>query len=144
MLGNYLVMAWRQLRRNRLYSLINMTGLAVGMATALLIGLWIRDELTFNDWHSGHVSLARILSIFRGNNEASVLAVASVPMEAGLYSRYPSAFKELTLVSEGGHVLAAGDKKLSQWGMWAQAPFPVMFSFPRVTRSVTALKDPSS
>jgi putative ABC transport system permease protein len=144
MLSNYLLMAWRQLRRNRLYSLINMTGLAVGMAIAILIGLWIRDELTFNDWHSRHASLARILSVFGVNNEATVLAVASVPMEAGLYSRYPSAFKELTLVSEGGHVLAAGDKKLSQWGMWAQASFPVMFSFRMITGSVTALKDPSS
>ncbi|HEX3934279.1 MAG TPA: ABC transporter permease [Puia sp.] len=144
MLGNYLLMPWRQLRRNRLYSLINITGLAVGMAVAMLIGLWIRDETTFNEWHSRHASLARILSIFRVNSEATVASVASVPMEAELYSRYPSAFKELALVSEGGHVLATGDKKLSQWGMWAQPSFPVMFSFRMITGVVTVLKDPSS
>jgi hypothetical protein len=77
MLGNYLLMAWRQLRRNRLYSLINITGLAVGMAVAMLIGLWIRDETTFNEWHSRYASLARILSIFRVNSEATVASVAS-------------------------------------------------------------------
>jgi putative ABC transport system permease protein len=144
MLSNYLLMAWRQLRRNRLYSLINITGLAAGMAVSILIGLWIRDETTFNEWHSRHASLTRILSIFRFKGEVTVATVASVPMEAELYSRYPSAFKDLALVSEGGHVLAVGDKKLSQWGMWAQRPFPAMFSFRMVAGSVTAFRDPSS
>ena len=144
MLGNYLLMAWRQLQRNRLYSLINVTGLAVGMAVATLIGLWVWDELTFNDWHTRHAALTRILSIERLNGEETVADVASVPMEAELYSRYPSAFSNLALVSEGGHVLATGDKKLSQWGMWAQPSFPVMFSFRMITGSVTVLKDPSS
>ncbi len=144
MLGNYLLMAWRQLRRNRLYSLINITGLAVGMAVAMLIGLWIRDETTFNEWHSRHASLTRILSIFRSEGEVTVASVASVPMEAALYSRCPSAFRELALVSEGGHILAKGDKKLSQWGVWTQPSFPAMFSFRMVTGSVMAFKDPSS
>jgi putative ABC transport system permease protein len=144
MLGNNLLMAWRQLRSNRLYSLINIIGLAAGMAVAILISLWIRDETTFNEWHTRHSSLARILSISRVNNEVTVGGVASVPMEAALYSRYPSAFKDLALVGEGGHVLAAGDKKLSQWGMWAQRSFPEMFSFRMVAGSVTAFRDPSS
>jgi putative ABC transport system permease protein len=144
MLSNYLLMAWRQLRRNRLYSLINITGLAVGMAVAMLIGLWIRDETTFNEWHSRHTSLTRILSIFRFNSEVTVASVASVPMEAGLYLRYPAAFKDLALVSEAGHVLAVGNKKLSRWGMWAQHSFPEMFSFRMVAGSVMAFRDPSS
>src|ERR1700744_2473794 len=106
MLSNYLLMAWRQLRRNRLYSMINVTGLAVGMAVAMLIGIWVWDEITFNDWHTRHASLAPILSIERVNNEVTVSETASVPMEAALYSRYPSDFKELALVSQGDHVLA--------------------------------------
>lgn len=144
MLGNYLLMAWRQLRRNKLYSFINITGLAVGMAAVLLIGLWIHDELTFNDWHSRHASLGRILSIERINNDVTVASVASVPMEAELHSRYASAFKDLALVSGGSHVLSVGDKKLSQWGMWTQHSFPTMFSFRMISGSITALKDPSS
>src|SRR5689334_8820207 len=102
MLGNYLLVAWRQLKRNRLYSMINITGLALGMAVAMLIGIWVRDELTFNHWHSRHASLARILSIERVNNEVGVDAMASVPMEAALRSHNPSAFMELALVSQGG------------------------------------------
>jgi hypothetical protein len=144
MLGNYLLVAWRQLQRRRLYSLINIAGLAVGMSVAMLIGIWIWDELTFNHWHSRHASLVRILSIERLNNEVTVDAMASVPMEAALRSHHPSAFRELALVNPGGHVLATKDKKVSQWGMWAQSAFPVMFSFRMVSGDATALKDPSS
>lgn len=82
MLGNYLLTAWRQLRRNKLHSFINISDLAIGMAVAMLIGLWIWDELASNNWHSRHDSLARILSIERTNSEVTVAAVASVPMEA--------------------------------------------------------------
>ena len=40
--------------KSKLYSLINIAGLAVGMAVATLLGIWVVDELTFNDWHSNH------------------------------------------------------------------------------------------
>jgi hypothetical protein len=144
MLTNYLLMAWRQLKRNRLYSLINILGLAAGMAIAILIGLWVSDELTFNHWHTRHASLARILSIETLNNEVAVVPAASVPLEAELRSKYPALFKELALVSEGSHVLEIGDKKISQWGMWTQPAFPVMFSFRLVSGNATALTDPST
>ncbi|MES1160395.1 MAG: ABC transporter permease, partial [Bacteroidota bacterium] len=144
MIRSYFKIAWRHLLKNKLYSSINIIGLAIGMAVAILIGLWVWDELTYNDWHTRHAALTRILSIERTNNEVTVAAFASVPMEAALYSSQPSAFKELALISQGGHVLATGDKKLSQWGMWAQSSFPVMFSFRMVAGNISTFKDPSS
>ncbi|HVU54247.1 MAG TPA: ABC transporter permease [Puia sp.] len=144
MLTNYLLVAWRQLKRHRLYSLINVSGLALGIAVAMLIGIWVWDELTFNHGHSRYASLARIQSITRVNNEVTVDSYASVPMEAALRSNAPSAFRDLALVSQGGHVIATQDKQLSQWGMWAQPAFPVMFSFRMVSGNAAALKDPSS
>ncbi len=144
MLRNYLLMAWRQLQRNRLYSLINMTGLALGMAVAMLIGIWVWDELTFNHWHTRHASLARVLSIDRTNNEVTVYGSATVPMETALRIQAPSAFKALALTNQGGHVLAVKDKQVSQWGMWTQPAFPVMFSFRMIRGNIAALKDPSS
>lgn len=50
MLKNYFTVAWRHLTRNRAYSIINITGLATGMAIALLIGLWIADEFNYDRW----------------------------------------------------------------------------------------------
>ena len=48
MLKNYLKIAWRNLIGNKVSSLINIGGLAVGIAVAMLIGLWIWDELSFD------------------------------------------------------------------------------------------------
>ena len=48
MIKNYLKIAWRNLIRNKASALINIGGLAVGMAVAMLIGLWIWDEVSFD------------------------------------------------------------------------------------------------
>lgn len=48
MFSSYFRIAWRQLRNNRVPAIINIAGLALGMATALLIGLWIADEAAFD------------------------------------------------------------------------------------------------
>jgi len=54
MFRNYLIAALRNLVRNRLYAAINIMGLAIGIATALLIGLFVRDELSYDKWIPGH------------------------------------------------------------------------------------------
>jgi len=54
MLSNYFKIAFRNLVRNKVYSFINIGGLAVGMAVAMLIGLWIHDELTYNTSHQSY------------------------------------------------------------------------------------------
>ena len=48
MLKSYLTIAWRNLRRHRAFSFINIGGLAVGMASALLIFLYVQDELSYD------------------------------------------------------------------------------------------------
>ena len=47
MFQNYFLLAWRHILKNRGYSAINIVGLSIGMAIALVIGLWITDELSF-------------------------------------------------------------------------------------------------
>jgi len=54
MLKNYLKTAWRNLLKSKLYSSINIIGLATGMAVAMLIGLWIYDELSFDKSHTNY------------------------------------------------------------------------------------------
>ena len=62
MLRNYLKIALRQLARNRAYSFINIGGLAAGMAVAMLIGLWVYDELSFNTYHENYARIAQVRS----------------------------------------------------------------------------------
>jgi len=60
MIKNYFKIAWRNLIRNKGYSAINIGGLAVGMAVAILIGLWIYDELSFNKYHKNYDSIGLV------------------------------------------------------------------------------------
>jgi putative ABC transport system permease protein len=48
MLQNYFITAWRTIRRNSFYSLLNIAGLAIGLAVGILVLLWVKDELSFD------------------------------------------------------------------------------------------------
>ena len=60
MLRNYLAAALRNLARNRLYAGLTVAGLAIGFAAAMLIGLYVRDELTYNRFIPGYERTYRI------------------------------------------------------------------------------------
>ncbi len=70
MLKNYFTIAWRNLRKSKIYSAINIIGLATGMAVAILIALWIWDELSFNNYYKNHQTIAQVMTTqtFNGGN----------------------------------------------------------------------------
>lgn len=73
MLRNYLKIAWRNLIRNKAYSAINIGGRAVGMAVAMLIGLWVHDELSFDKYHKNfELSPALSYGPFKGRSSQAV------------------------------------------------------------------------
>jgi hypothetical protein len=60
MFKNYLKVAWRNLVRNKIFSVINITGLALGMACSLLIFLWIQDEFSYDTFHENGARLYQV------------------------------------------------------------------------------------
>jgi len=153
MLRNYLLIAWRHLRKGPLFSFINITGLALGMAIALLIGLWVWDEVNFDHYHLNHARLGEVLSISWFNGTAGVGPFASVPMAAALRTRYADDFAGIALVTGVGETFRvagrlgwrpAEDKSLGRWGAWAQAEFPVMFGLSMISGSALALREPGA
>ena len=91
MFRNYLTIALRNIIRHRLYSFINIAGLSVGMAVAMLIGFWMYDELTYNHYHAdhnGHFSRLPCRSRIPPATPRRALAVTSAhEMLAGFGSR---------------------------------------------------------
>src|ERR687890_736931 len=61
MLKNYLKVAWRHLLQNKGFSFINSFGLAIGMAFAILIGLWIQYETSFDNFHKNGDRIGRLM-----------------------------------------------------------------------------------
>ena len=146
MIKNYFKIAWRNLIKNKVYSTINILGLAIGMAVALLIALWIWDEVTFDNYHTNHKQLAQVMTtFFDDKNERQTGQAIAIPIGDELRTKYGSDFKNVSLASWNfGHVLSVGEKKITGSGMWVEANFPSMFSLKMIEGNINALNDPSS
>ena len=146
MIKNYFKIAWRNLVKSKVYSLINILGLATGMAVAMLIALWIWDELTFDKYHTNHEQLAQVMTTFIDNDGKMETGQAvCMPIGDELRSKYGSDFKNVSMASWNfGHVLAVGDKKITGSGMWVESNFPSMFSLKMIQGNRNALSDPSA
>ena len=145
MLRNYLTIAFRNLVKNKVYSFINIGGLAVGMAVAMLIGLWMLDELSFNTCHSNYLRLGRVMTTWYNSEEPRTGEAVAIPLGEELRTKYAGDFKKVSMASWNfGHIIAVGDKKLSQQGMWVEPVFPEMTTLKMLKGSRDALKDPSA
>lgn len=80
MLKNYFKTAWRNLTKSKGYSAINIGGLAVGMAVAMLIAFWIYDEFSYNKFHKNYDHIAQVMQhqTFNGNMGIKVLSALSL------------------------------------------------------------------
>ena len=145
MLQNYFKIALRNLQKGKLYSLINIAGLATGMAVALLIGIWIWDELSFDQYHKNHAGLAQVMGTQINNGQISTSGEIAIPLRNELQNKYGHHFKQLALTSHVSPlVIGAGEKKISESGMFVQPEFPTMFTLNMLKGNIDALKDPSS
>ncbi|SHI34942.1 ABC transporter permease [Pseudozobellia thermophila] len=125
MYRNYLKVAWRNLLKNKGYSVINIGGLALGMAVALIIGLWINDELSHNDYFSKKERIAQVFQSQTLNGETSTGPAIPRPLEMGLREGYADNFKHLVMSSWNNAVyLNYKEKSLSRRGNFMQEEAP--------------------
>ncbi|MVM32567.1 FtsX-like permease family protein [Spirosoma sp. HMF4905] len=145
MLRNYLKIAFRNLTRQKVYSFINIGGLAAGMATAMLIGLWIWDEVTYDLSFTNHKQLAQVMTTSIGDDGAmNTDPRVCQPIAGELRSKYGSDFKNISMSRWNGSALVVGDKTISGIGLWVEDKFPAMFSLSMLKGNINALTDPSS
>ena len=145
MFKNYFKVALRNLRNNKAFASLNIAGLAIGMATAILIGLWISDELNFDHYNPNYKKLAKIMITQTHGGETYDETTITMPLGNTIESKYKDLFKKVALISfPNGHVLATGDKKISGYGIYAQEHFPSMFGLTILNGNMQSLKDPST
>ncbi len=132
MLNNYFRIAWRNLLKNRLFSLINILGLAVGMTFAMLIGLWVKHELSFDSFHENRERVAIVLRNVLFNDDKITHIAEPLPLYDELKSSYPEV-KRLTRLDWGiPHILKVDENRFSKRGLYVDPDFLKMFSFPLV------------
>src|SRR5476649_1907715 len=130
MVKNYLKIAWRNLVKNRFSSLINIGGLAVGMALAMLIALWIWDELSFDKDFKNYDHIAQVLQNNMMNGEVGTGHSVPWPMGDALRKEFGSDFKYVTMATyNNGHILTYGNKKLNVNGTYFEPSALQILSF---------------
>ena len=145
MIKNYFKIAWRNLIKSKGYSAINIGGLAVGMAVAMLIGLWVYNELTFNKHHQNYDRIAQVMQHANFNGEVSTQTANPALMGPELREKYGSDFEYIVQSSwSGKHLLSVGDKHISANGNFFDVEAPDMLTLDMVKGSRAGLKDPYS
>ncbi len=140
MIRNYLKIAFRNLTRNKVYSFINIAGLAVGMSVAMLIGLWIYDELGYNKSFDNYQKLGQVQMYQTFNGERGPQNAISLPIKKELQT-FPD-FKEISLASWNfEHILANEENKFTKNGMYVEPEFTKMLSLKMVKGVQNGLKD---
>src|ERR1700709_2152649 len=108
MLRNYIKTAWRNLLKNKFYSLINIAGLTAGLAIGILILLWVQDELSFDSFHKQTANIYRI-ELFGGTGSSRQIYTVDVAPIG------PLAKKQLPAVKDQVRITWNGDYSLFKY-----------------------------
>lgn len=145
MYTSYFKVAWRNLWKNKIYSFINIGGLAVGMGVATLIGLWVYDELQYNTCHANYDRIAQVLQHQTFNGEIGTQEANPAVMAEEIRSVYGSDFKYVLQASWNyDHALTVGENMLLISGSYFEPEVPHMLTLEMIQGTRDGLKDMNS
>lgn len=146
LMGNYFKTSVRSIARNKLFSSINIVGMAIAMSVGLLMITYIGESLTFDEFHEKKDRIYRITSTYKSvTSDAFDLASTSIFIGDRLREEYSGMEKVVTLRRNFRADLAKGENIISVWGMYSTSEFFDVFTFPLLQGNPqTALEDPYS
>ncbi|PKP34020.1 MAG: hypothetical protein CVU00_08700 [Bacteroidetes bacterium HGW-Bacteroidetes-17] len=139
MIKNYFKTAFRNIGRNKLFTFLNILGLSLGLATAILILFWVQDELSFDCYHKNAKNIYRITGDYNLNGSRVQIAVASPPMAATMIHDYPEVENACRFRQTGSRIIGVGDQKFKVENItYADSTFFDLFDIPvfRVIRQI--------
>jgi len=154
MLKNYFKTAFRSLRRNKNYTIINIAGMAVGIAVCMIIFIIIQFHTSFDNFHAKKARIYRVLTEFHNADAATISYGKDVPfsMATGLKTAFPQ-LEQVAAVweSQNDQLLIPDDNGTpvktfkEQRGVFFTEPsFFALFDFPLLAGSYASLKDPNN
>ncbi|MFY0591086.1 ABC transporter permease [Roseivirga sp.] len=138
--------SYRQMLRNKAYSFINIAGLAMGLVVAILIGLWVEDEVTFNKYHSNYENTYHLLRHENEDGEWYTNNALVTGMGAFISTKYPD-MVEHSVISRArtqNRVISHGENKFRQIGLFMQESAPSMLGLEMVRGTHEGLNDITS
>ncbi len=146
MLKNFFLTALRSLLKNGIYSLLNILGLAIGIASFIFIGLFIKHEVSYDNYHSNIDRLFRVTVSGQMISSDMNMAVTPAPMGAALLEDYPEIENVTRITHSGDWLCRYGDKKFNEREIYfADSTFFDIFSVKLLQGNPeTALQKPHS
>jgi putative ABC transport system permease protein len=146
MFRNYIKTAYRNLVKNKFYTSINIVGLAVGIATCLLILLYVSDELSFDRYNNNADQIFRVNNEIKFGDNLLDLAVAPAMMGATMVKEMPQVKQYTRLQWRGGLLIKKGNENLREDRIaWGDSTLFEVFTLPMISGDPkTALREPYS
>jgi ABC-type antimicrobial peptide transport system permease subunit len=145
MFKNYLIVAVRNIRRHKVYSFINLTGLAVGMACTVLILLWIQDELSYDRFHENADDIYRVIQNINFADHSTTWAITQGPLGPSLTKDFAEIINYTRTKPIEFITLSYKEKTFDETILLADGSIFEMFSFPLLNGDPrTALANPHS
>ena len=149
MLITYLKTAWRGIVRNKVYSGLNIFGLAIGMAVALLIGLWIHYQCSFDRFTPGYAQAYQVKYNFSDNGDVKTSPEIAIPLASALKNDIPEIDRVALAFGPDNYgsnsdMLQVGDKKISPVALTADDDFLKIVRLPLLAGSADHALDESN
>ena len=147
MFKNYLKIALRNIQRHKVYSFINISGLAVGMACCILIFLYVKSELSYDRYHKDADSIFRVAQIIQKESAEITTARVATPLIPALRENFPEVKHAARLQLSVRNNLVERNQKMfyEDWVMIAENDIFSVFTIPFIKGNpVTALNRPGT
>src|SRR6187431_765951 len=144
MLKNYFKIAFRNLHRNKVYSFINIAGLAMGLACAMLIMLYVKDEISFDRFHKNVNNVYRIVteSSYKGETHKDG---NTGNLQGPRFTHNIPGLQNFVRVKGGSEDIKTGNEVQSQDLLYVDSSFFAVFTFPLLSGDAkSCLKEPHS
>lgn len=146
MIKNYFKIAWRNIKKNKLYSLINITGLATGMAVCVIILLFVSYERSFDGFHAKNIYRLNEVQKFEGMVAPQNVALSMFPMGPTLQDEFPEIINFTRVRMSGKLPLQFEENRVTlPASLWADSTFFQLFNFRFISGDpLSALQKPNS
>lgn len=145
MLKNYFLVAWRNLVRNKTFSVINIGGLSIGLAACWLIMLYVSNELSYDRYHTKADRIYRIAQHAEWGGGGFNLAVTSPPFAPAFKNSFPEVKEVVRMDGEGGGTITYGEKHIKTGDIFfADSSFFRVFSYKFLSGDENSLDKPQS
>jgi len=129
MIRNFFLTAWRNFSRNKVFTLLNVSGLAIGITVCLIIGVWLQRELSYDNFHSDADKIFRVSNTFKSESESFSQAPSGPAFGAQLPKEIPAITSSCRLFNSSFKLKSGSNQFIENEAFYTDSNFFSFFRF---------------